>query len=656
MADPRINPRSIRSPDIPTVNFSTTQISGLEQIAVSTANEAAKLQQTSEKLFLSNFEKDARQAINEISERNKSDPENLKKGLIESAKGFSENAPFQLKGLMEAQYEIMGRPMINNAVKLRTKINNDQLKESSLTNITESFKNLEQSSAGMLSDDAHVAFDASRSAQLQLNTIESASNMTGEDGSPLFGANQRVSLIEKAKQSLVGSGVMGWFEGQTDKVKAYKDFTEGKKTFKLYDPEGNVEREIDPLFEMNRGTFEKTRRSMESDIKQAIQQQAQVASMANFKEKFDDGSLLIDPKNKAERSQVNTYFDEVVTPQTDNMNSSERNDVVVDFVNRVGVLPSTVKGIIRSSMRNGSVENQTMAADLISKVQESKPQALAELDGSDVSYALMLTKNLRGGLTPDEAVAQTKLEFNPIQSDLISLRKKDFKDLELQIDSEKDLKSEFARRPWSRVFINQTQLSGSKDNFDQTRIDYISEYERQYVLTGDQKVSQERASTIIGRQYGVTEVSGTPRVIKYPPENYYAVEGLSNEWMSKQMVKDVRTTLGKEVTKEDIALVADTQTSREVSSHTDPSYSVLIRNDRGEYEPAQKDNRLMRFKFDSSIPVAEHNAEIKREQEEALIKGQKDFDDLRKAQKERFKILTEGLKLAGTQLDAINTN
>lgn len=646
MVDLVLKSRNIISSDIPKVDFSSSQISGLEQIAVSTANDAKRLQDTSEKLYLANFEKEARQAISEIAERNKSDPEQLKKDLIESHKGFSENTPFQLKGVVEAQYEIMGRPMINNALKMRTKINNDQLLESSLSNITESFKNLEMSSAGMLSDDAHVAFDASRSAQLQMNTITSMANQTGEDGLPLFGAAKRIDLIEKAKQALVGSGVRGWFDGQSKKGQAYKDFIEGNKTFKFYDEEGNIAREIDPLFEMTRGTFEQTRNYMESELKSLLKQQEKVQSIANFQQKFDDGSLLIDPKNKGDREQVDTHFDNVVMPQIEGSPDAVRNDVIVDYINRVGILPSSVKGILRSTLRNGSVENQMTSADLISKLQESKPQSLAELDGTDVSYGLLLTKNLRGGLTPDEAVELTMKEFNPIQSDLVKLRKKDFNNLEQDIDAEADLRDEFSKRSWATLFINQTQISGGKDAFDQSRIDYINEYEKQYILTGDQKTAKERASAIIGRQYGVTEISGNPRVMKYPPENYYAVEGLSNEWMSKQLVKDIKNEIGRDVTKFDVALVADVDTAREVASKGQVGYSVLIRNESGEYEPVHKNNRLMRFKFDSSIAVEKHNASVKAEQEKMLLDEKNKFEEFKKGAQERLEILTRGLKHA----------
>lgn len=644
MADPRLQSRGILAADIPKAEFSSSQISGLENIAASTANDAAKLQQTSEKLYLADFEKDARKAISEISERNKSDPENLKKDLMESYKGFSENAPFQLKGVMEAQYEIMGRPMINNALKLRTKINNDLLTESSLSNITESFKNLEMSASGMLSDDAHVAFDASRSAQLQMNTIHNMANLTGEDGQPLFSASKRVDLIEKAKQSLVGSGVRGWFDGQSNKEQAYKDFVEGNKKFKFYDEDGNISSEIDPLFEMNRGTFEKTRNYMESEIRSILKQQAKVQSIENFQQKFDDGSLLIDPNNKGDRKQVDTHFDNVKLPKLENLSPEDRNNEIVNYVTRVGILPSSVKGILRSTLRSGSVENQTMSADLISKIQESKRQALDELDGKDVSYGLLLTKNIRGGLTPDEAVELTKLQFDPTKSDLVKLRKKDFKDLEKDIDAEKDLRDEFSRRHWATLFFNQTQISGGENSLDQARIDYINQYENQYILTGDKEISKERTSAIIGRQYGLTNISGNPRVMKYPPENYYAVEGLNTDWMPKQLVSDIKATTGINVTRNDIALVPDVKTAREVAAKVDPSYSVLIRNEKGEYSPVQKDNRLMRFKFDSSVVVAEHNASVKEEQEKMLIDEQNTFEQLQKGQRERVDLIKRNLE------------
>lgn len=648
MADPRLQQKGIISSDIPQPEFSSSQISGLEKIAISSANEAAKFQQTSEKLYMADFEKNARQAISEISERNKSDPEQLKKDLVESYKGFSQNAPFQLKGVMEAQYEIMGRPMINNALNLRNKINNDKLKEASLSNMTEAFKNLEMSSVGMLSPDANVAYDASRSAQLQMNTIMNTVNEVGEDGAPLFPAATRIDTIEKAKQAVVSAGIRGDFDASTNKLQAYQDFIEGKKKFKFYDEDGNVVEELDPLFEMNRGTFEKTRNYMESEVKSILKAERNAIDIASFQQKLDDGSLLIDPKNKTDRKSVDTYFDEVLGPQLEGSPDAIRNEEIVKLVNRVGILPSSVKGILRATLRNGSSENQMMSADLISKLQESKPQSLSELDGTDVSYGLLLTKNLRGGLTPDEAVSLTKEQFNPLKEDLRKLRRQDFK--ELGIDSEKDLKDEFAKRGWATLFINQTNLSQSKDISDQARIDYLNEYENQYVLTGDQKTAKDRASTIIGRNYGVTEITGSPRVTKYPPENYYAVEGLDNDWMSKQLVEDIKKETGRDITKFDIALVPDTETAREVSAKVEPAYSVMIRNDKGEYDPVERNNRILRFKFDSSQAVDVHNEAVKADQEQMLLKEDINFKNFKQREIDRFNRLKSGALLVGEKL------
>ena len=48
MADIRIERQGITATDIPKTDFSTTAISGLEKIAVSSAKDAHRLQQTSE--------------------------------------------------------------------------------------------------------------------------------------------------------------------------------------------------------------------------------------------------------------------------------------------------------------------------------------------------------------------------------------------------------------------------------------------------------------------------------------------------------------------------------------------------------------------------------------------------------------------------------
>lgn len=633
MVDIRLQAKNIISANVPKTEFQTSTIASLEEIAVSTANDAERLQQTSEKLYLTNFESSARSSINEITERNKSDPEQLRQQLIESSKGFSENAPIHLRGVIEAQYEIMGRPAINTAIKNRTRINNDLLKESSLKNIAESFKNLEQNASGMLSGDAHVAFDASRSAQLQMNTIENMSQTLDESGLPLFTAEKRVALIEQAKQTLVGSGIKGWFDQQPDKVKAYKDFIEGNKSFRFYDESGEVSVDIDPLFEMNRGTFERTRNYMASKVKEGLVEAQKVQSMAQFVKTMEAGNLVIDPKNKGQRAIVDTYFNEVIAPSIEKKDPEERNSDITDYVAKTGVIPTQVISTVRGVLRNGSIDNQVMAADLISKIQEVSPQALHELDGSDISYGLLLTKRLRGGLSAEEAVLQTKESFNPIQKDIVKRRKEDFRGFE--INSKDDIEEAFSTGFFS-VFFNTTDLGANPASVDQAGVDYLNAYEEQYVATGDQEVAKQRAIDIINRQYGVTEVSGNKRIIKYPPENYYAVDGLSNEWMTNQLIADVESQLLREISQEDISLVADVETPREISSNKKPGYTVMVKNESGEYIPVQKDGKLMRFFFDSSDAIRKHNEETEIQNQERLIDSKQTLERLRKFELQQF--------------------
>ncbi len=72
------------------------------------------------------------------------------------------------------------------------------------------------------------------------------------------------------------------------------------------------------------------------------------------------------------------------------------------------------------------------------------------------------------------------------------------------------------------------------------------------------------AAQIFQRTYGVTRVTGEPRVIKYPPEKYYSVPGVPNEWMGEQALNEIRKLLGyNETRKEDLFIVPDTITARQ---------------------------------------------------------------------------------------------
>ena len=116
--------------------------------------------------------------------------------------------------------------------------------------------------------------------------------------------------------------------------------------------------------------------------------------------------------------------------------------------------------------------------------------------------------------------------------------------------------------------------------------------------------------------------------MKYPPENYYSVPGLDNEWMTDQLQQEVNDIVGKEVDMDNIVMISDHITAREKNNL--PTYQVFVKDDIGQYkELRDEDENLLRYKFDSSKAREKHR-----------IKEVEETESLRRIRDRRIKAMS----------------
>ena len=67
--------------------------------------------------------------------------------------------------------------------------------------------------------------------------------------------------------------------------------------------------------------------------------------------------------------------------------------------------------------------------------------------------------------------------------------------------------------------------------------------EREYVLSGDDETAQKAAFTMMRKNWGVTNINGDRRFMKYAPESIYGQPNLSEEenteWIKNQLVSEI---------------------------------------------------------------------------------------------------------------------
>lgn len=627
--------------------IATGGIKNMEQLSRLSGAMAGKLQDVSEKLYLTDFESTARTMADDIVARNKADPEAMKTEFEAAYTGLSKGASPFMEAELKARFDMMSRPFIAHAADLKTRIETDKLKESSLTVLKQATNMLEHNSAQMLNSNVPVAFDASRSAQLQLLTIDEMLSKTDANGLPLFDAGFRANFREEATQNIMSLGLKGWFDEQGNKSQAMQEVLSGQKKFKFYDAGGKVQREINPLEELDVRTFDKLKGYMERAV-DAQQFQAERQRSVAQVQSYINEDLIIDPKDKKQNAAIDAHFQSQFMPSLEGASEAEKASAITDYISKFGVVPNSLKGNMRATLRNGIPEQQIFTADLIARISEKTPMALDDFPEKDISYGLMLAGSLRNGLSPAEAFNRVNLEFDPLKEDIVKKRREEIKK---EKNNYATKAQEAIRREGFLWGTRSTPLPEFKDLSDAAVTDYKNIYETEYIRTGDKEVAKESANQIFQRTYGATEVTGKARVIKYPPEKFYQVPGIPNDWMQEQLLEEVKT-IGqyKDIKHSDIALVPDSITAREAVPGGQPSYLVFVKGKDGAYEPVRhKDGGINRFKFDPKGAIEKTNARYEEEKKKK-IKFEKGFKDITKFEREL--IAAEGIPLPAGSLGA----
>jgi hypothetical protein len=105
--------------------------------------------------------------------------------------------------------------------------------------------------------------------------------------------------------------------------------------------------------------------------------------------------------------------------------------------------------------------------------------------------------------------------------------------------------------------------------------DYRALFRENFLDTGDPDRAKAKTDIQFGKLYGVSNVGGRPRLMKYPPERIYPPVDGSHGYIGEQAVADIKQATGKDVRVGDIILMADESTAREVRAGDAPAYRLL---------------------------------------------------------------------------------
>ena len=331
----------------------------------------------------------------------------------------------------------------------------------------------------------------------------------------------------------------------------------------------------------------------------------------------------LDPKNKETKKAIDAYYNN--SGINAGLVSADNNAAIKleTLAARTNTIPTAAVSTLRGQLLNGNVQQQMFAVDTITRIQEASPAALDAFPQKDLSEAFLAQSYIRSGIAPGKAFELVKEQVDPLNKDVNQLRNAEINALSKSNDYAS--LAENALDPG--IFAIGPDVPDAPFARDSVVADYRNIYEGFYKSVGDKDAAEQLANRSFKRFYGMSRVTGRRNVMKYPPENFYAVPGLDNEWMNEQLHNDVNKLVGKEVDMDDIVIIADSITAREAVPNGAPSYQVLQRTELGDFEELRDANgNLLRYRFDSTKARATYR-----------LKVEKDLDKARKRREVRLK-------------------
>ncbi len=316
-----------------------------------------------------------------------------------------------------------------------------------------------------------------------------------------------------------------------------------------------------------------------------------------------------DPYDSGQRNRVDKAYSAVIGD--DSPSSPAGMAASAEIAMETGFVPKSSFNAIRGALSGDDPEAFAANAEFLGQVLQRQGGAIDMYGGkAEVEAALSDYGFYSRFMGPQEAAARVIENSTPEAK----ARRKNLsaaaKDATKALNAD-DLTEHLKDRGISASLGNEVQQAEIMTEYESLFVDA-------YLETGEATLAKNRALDAMSRIYGPNAVTGTETLMKYPPQNFYPASETSPDWMQTQLVDQVSelafadgvenpTRPGESVRRrkidaEDIILLPDEITRREVAGRSSPSYAVLYKLD-GEIVAAPG-----RFYFDPTAINSEAKA------------------------------------------------
>lgn len=308
---------------------------------------------------------------------------------------------------------------------------------------------------------------------------------------------------------------------------------------------------------------------------------------------LSNGTAVIDPEDTKQRTVVDKAWKTAGGNGQLLQGDPNAANVVVGWTKQHGIVPSSALSTLNAMAKNGEPAQRAYAYQTVNQMEAVRPGVV---DNSGAKNGLLkdaekfryYTSDL--GLGQEEALKRLEAQRTPEFKAKEDIRKKEASKLAGERTAA-ELADAYDASAW-----RGDPALGAPGREDIIVGVYKKAFEEHYVETGDEDVAKALAMKDMKRTYNRTMVSGDPRwggqgrVIKHPPEVYYAQINGSHQWIRDQLVADVKTALpGKNIKDEDIFIESVRATDEAITSSPSgqaprPVYAVIYKDQNGAYQ------------------------------------------------------------------------
>ena len=374
-----------------------------------------------------------------------------------------------------------------------------------------------------------------------------------------------------------------------------------------------------------------SRRGMQQRLKLLEDREKAIAAREARVERVRQAERVpLDPKSAADRKAVEETFRRDVVPKIKERGKKPFGQIIAEFVAPTGILPDSVKSMVRRGLGSGNAKLVADAADLYDRIVSRNPKLSQQFDEKDRIYAAHIMTSMRSGVGPAKAVELANIAIHKKTEPQIKERQRF---LSANGKSIREGNLELLTNEFGTVGGVQTIVLGRLGQTTVTigadiQADFNNLVERFYLESENLEASRTAALAAIKSQYGVTKI-GPARMMKRPPEVEYAVPGVDPKWIKEELIRDVRknAVLDKSVSENlgDSLIIALPLGQQRAAQ---PRYHVFIKGPNGALFPvaSPKTGRPILWAPDWNKSAERKRLEDRRKKElsEAIEGGRRD--------------------------------